>query len=149
MKARRPSDGAAAAPSATRPAAYLAVLALLAFSFMLFQLSVLREIRHTLSTLFTLTPFLFSTVILFIGLGSCAARGVTGTRGVLRWSLAALPVVLLPLFALTLALSRYTMDHTADLFAQVPGSAGGKRGGNVPHLDGGVAAPGHQLGAVG
>ena len=130
MKARRPSDGAAAAPSAPRPAAYLVVLALLAFSFMLFQLSVLREIRHTLSTLFTLTPFLFSTVILFIGLGSCAARSVTGTRGVLRWSLAALPVLLLPLFALTLALSRYTMDHTADLFAQVPGSAGGTGGSN-------------------
>src|SRR5947209_15465972 len=63
---------------------YFLVLALLAFSFMLFQMSVLREIRHTLSTLFTLTPFLFSTVIFFIGVGSCAARQIsTGTRAVL------------------------------------------------------------------
>ena len=92
---------------------------------MLFQLSVLREIRHTLSTLFTLTPFLFSVVILFIGLGSCAARIVdAGTRAVLRFSLAVLPVVLLPLFAVTLVLSRYTMDHTADLFSQVAGATG-------------------------
>ena len=87
---------------------------------MLFQMSVLREIRHTLSTLFTLTPFLFSTVVLFIGLGSWAApRGATGTRVVLRWSVAALPVLLLPLFAITVALSQYTMDHTSDLFTQV------------------------------
>ena len=92
---------------------------------MLFQLSVLREIRHTLSTLFTLTPFLFSTVILFIGFGSCAAAGIgAGTRVVLRFSLAILPVVLLPLFALTLVLSRFTMDHTADLFSQVAGATG-------------------------
>jgi len=109
----------------TRPAEYLVVLSLLAFSFMLFQLSVLREIRHTLSTLFTLTPFLFSTVILFIGLGSCAARLVTtGTGAVLRWSLCVLPLLLLPLFALMLVLSRLTMDHTSDLFSQVAGQAG-------------------------
>jgi predicted membrane-bound spermidine synthase len=94
----------------------------LAFAFMLFQMSVLREIRHTLSTLFTLTPFLFSTVIFFIGLGSWAARQVsTGTRAVLRRSLSVLPVLLLPLFAVTLVLSRYTMDHTSDLFSQVAG----------------------------
>ena len=110
---------------APRPAEYLVVLSLLAFSFMLFQLSVLREIRHTLSTLFTLTPFLFSTVILFIGLGSCAARLVTtGTGAVLRWSLCVLPLLLLPLFALMLVLSRLTMDHTSDLFSQVAGQAG-------------------------
>lgn len=109
----------------TRPAPYLAVLSLLAFSFMLFQLSVLREIRHTLSTLFTLTPFLFSTVIFFIGVGSWLARRVpTGTRAVLRWSLSLLPVLLLPLFGVTLLLSRYTMDHTADLFSQVAGQTG-------------------------
>jgi len=102
---------------------YFVVLSLLAFSFMLFQMSVLREIRHTLSTLFTLTPFLFSTVIFFIGVGSCAARQVsTGTRAVLRWGLTVLPLVLLPLFAFTLALSRYTMDHTSDLFSQVAGT---------------------------
>jgi spermidine synthase len=103
-----------------RPPEYLVVLSLLAFSFMLFQMSVLREIRYTLSTLFTLTPFLFSTVILFIGLGAVAARQASSTAAVLRWSVAALPVLLLPLFALTVALSQSTMDHTADLFAQVP-----------------------------
>ena len=109
----------------TRPGPYLVVLSLLAFAFMLFQLSVLREIRHTLSTLFTLTPFLFSTVIFFIGLGSWLARRLPAdSRAVLRWSLSALPVLLLPLFAVTLLLSRYTMDHTSDLFAQVTGQAG-------------------------
>ncbi len=93
-------------------------------------MSVLREIRYTLSTLFTLTPFLFSTVILFIGLGACAARQASMSTGaVLRWSLAALPVVLLPLFALTVALSQSTMDHTADLFAQVPAIEGQARTG--------------------
>src|SRR5262249_31357652 len=56
---------------------------------------------------------------------SCAAAGVgAGTRTVLRFSLAILPVVLLPLFALTLVLSRFTMDHTADLFSQVAGATG-------------------------
>ncbi|HMH49187.1 MAG TPA: hypothetical protein VK548_03065 [Candidatus Acidoferrum sp.] len=126
MAPRRADAGATALSSTpSRPTEYLVVLSLLAFSFMLFQLSVLREIRHTLSTLFTLTPFLFSTVILFIGLGSCAARLVaTGTRTVLRWSLCVLPVLLLPLFALMLVLSRVTMDHTADLFSQVAGQAG-------------------------
>lgn len=119
-------------PSAPRgrPAEYLIVLSLLAFSFMLFQMSVLREIRHTLSTLFTLTPFLFSAVIFFIGVGSYAARHVSaGTRPVLRWSLAVLPVLLLPLFAVTLALSQLTMDHTSDLFAQVPNVEGQTRTG--------------------
>jgi spermidine synthase len=101
------------------------ILSALAFAFMLFQLSVLREIRHTLSTLFTLTPFLFSTVILFIGLGSCVARLVTtGTGAVLRWSLCVLPVLLVPLFAIMLVLSRLTMDHTSDLFSQIAGQAG-------------------------
>jgi predicted membrane-bound spermidine synthase len=87
---------------------------------MLVQLAVLREIRHTLSTLFTLTPFLFSAVIFFMGIGSWAARRVSAdSRAVLRWGLAALPLLLLPLFALTIALSQASMDHTADLFGQV------------------------------
>ena len=68
---------AASSPTRGQPAEYLIVLSLLAFSFMLFQMSVLREIRHLLSTLFTLTPFLFSAVIFFIGLGSYAARQVS------------------------------------------------------------------------
>lgn len=101
-------------------------------------MSVLREIRHTLSTLFTLTPFLFSAVIFFIGVGSYAARRVsTGTRPVLRFSLAVLPVVLLPLFAVTVALSQLTMDHTSDLFAQAPAIEGRTRTGA------------HYIGAVG
>jgi spermidine synthase len=114
-----------------RPAEYLIVLSLLAFSFMLFQMSVLREIRHTLSTLFTLTPFLFSAVIFFIGVGSLAARRVrAGTGPVLRVSLAVLPLLLLPLFALTVALSQSTMDHTSDLFTQVPAAEGQPRSAN-------------------
>lgn len=121
---------AAPSPPARRPAEYLIVLSLLAFAFMLFQMSVLREIRHTLSTLFTLTPFLFSAVIFFIGVGSYAARHVSaGTQPVLRFSLALLPMLLLPLFALTVGLSQLTMDHTSDLFAQVPAVEGQTRTG--------------------
>ena len=104
-----------------RPAEYLVVLSLLAFSFMLFQMSVLRELRYTLSTLFTLTPFVFSAVIFLIGLGSCVARWVpAGTRGVLRWSVAILPVALLPLFALRW-LCRVREGPPADLFFRVGG----------------------------
>jgi spermidine synthase len=113
------------------------VLSLLAFAFMLFQLGVLREIRHTLSTLFTLTPFLFSAVIFFIGVGSAVARHLSvDSRSVLRWALALLPVLLLPLFALTIALSQSTMDHTADLFTQ------------VPPVDGQAHTPANYIGAV-
>jgi hypothetical protein len=53
---------------------YLVVLGLLALSFMIFQIAVLRELRFQLSTIFTLTPFLFSAVITFIGLGSLPGR---------------------------------------------------------------------------
>ena len=110
------------ASARTQPAEYLAVLSLLAFSFMLFQLSVLRELRYTLSTLFTLTPFVFSAVIFLIGLGSCAGRWVPkGTRAVLRWAVAILPIALLPLFALTLVLSQSAKDHPAELFFRVGG----------------------------
>jgi hypothetical protein len=107
-------------PAPRQPAEYLVVLSLLAFSFMLFQMSVLRELRYTLSTLFTLTPFVFSAVIFLIGLGSWAGRRVpAGTRAVLRWSLAILPIALLPLFALTLMLAQHSKDHPADLFFRV------------------------------
>jgi spermidine synthase len=110
-----------APPSAAKQRVqYLVVLSLLAFSFMLFQMSVLREMRYTLSTLFTLTPFVFSAVIFLIGLGSCAGRYVpVGTRAVLRWGLAILPLALLPLFALTLVLSQHTIIRPADLFFRV------------------------------
>jgi spermidine synthase len=102
-------------------AVYLAVLSLLAFSFMLFQMSVLRELRYTMYTLFTLTPFLFSAVVFLIGLGSCAGLRVSaGTRAVLQWCLVILPIVFLPLFALTVALSQY-MNDRPELLSPVGG----------------------------
>lgn len=81
---------------------YLMILSLLAGSFMIFQIGLLRELRFQLNTIFTLAPFLVSSVIAFIGLGSFAARWVTGDiRRVLRWASASLPLVLLPLFTVT------------------------------------------------
>lgn len=41
----------------------IGILYLLALSFMLYQIAILRELRFQLTTLFTLTPFLFSSVI--------------------------------------------------------------------------------------
>ena len=80
----------------------LIVLSLLAASFMIFQVAVLRELRFQLNTIFTLAPFLFSSVIMFIGLGSLAAGWITSRlQAVLRWSVAILPLALLPLFAVT------------------------------------------------
>ncbi len=92
--------------------AYLTVLALLALSFMVFQIAVLRELRFQLSTIFTLTPFLFSSVIAFIGLGSlCAGRITWSSRRVLCWGVASLPVVVLLAFALTLLVAQAAVDH--------------------------------------
>ena len=87
---------------ARRRRMYLVVLSLLAASFMIFQVGVLRELRFQLNTIFTLAPFLFSSVIAFIGLGSLAARWITGGLDrILRWGVAILPLALLPLFATT------------------------------------------------
>ncbi len=93
---------------------YLAVLSLLALSFMIFQIAVLRELRFQLSTIFTLTPFLFSSVIAFIGLGSLAAGRVTwASRQLLQWGAALLPVLLLVAFAVMLIVAQSTVDHGA------------------------------------
>ncbi len=82
---------------------YLTILSILAASFMVFQIGVLRELRFQLNTIFTLAPFLFSSVIAFIGLGSYASRWFRGDlERVLRWAAAILPLILLPLFAITI-----------------------------------------------
>lgn len=107
---------------------YLAVLSLLALSFMIFQIAVLRELRFQLSTIFTLTPFLFSSVIAFIGLGSLFAGRVTWVaERVLTWGAALLPIVLLLAFALTVLVAQSTIDHTSAAFSTYsnqPGTAG-------------------------
>ncbi len=85
---------------------------------MIFQIAVLRELRFQLSTIFTLTPFLFSSVVVFIGLGSLAAgRLRSGSRTILRWSAVILPAVLLPLFALMILVAQGTIDHASEGFA--------------------------------
>src|SRR5262249_13374366 len=84
-------------------AVYYSTISLLAMAFMLFQLSILRELRFQLTTLFTLTPFLFSSVIFFISLGSLAAQRVRKNADrVLRLGILVLPAILLPAFALML-----------------------------------------------
>lgn len=85
---------------------HLLNLSLLAMSFMLFQVALLRELRFQLTTLFTLTPFLFSSVILWIALGSLAAAKIRShVRTVLRWSLLVLPLLALPLFAASIGIA--------------------------------------------
>jgi spermidine synthase len=82
---------------------YLLVLSLLAAAFMVFQIGVLRELRFQLNTIFTLAPFLFSSVIMFIGLGSLSSRWIKGDiKRVLRWAVAILPLILIPLFTITI-----------------------------------------------
>jgi predicted membrane-bound spermidine synthase len=85
---------------------YLLNLSLLAVSFMLFQVALLRELRFQLTTLFTLTPFLFSSVILWIALGSLAASRIrSGVRDVLRRCLLVLPLLAIPLFAASIGIA--------------------------------------------
>jgi spermidine synthase len=82
---------------------YLTILSLFAAAFMIFQIGVLRELRFQLNTIFTLAPFLFSSVIAFIGLGSLTSRWIKGDiKRVLRWAVTILPLILLPLFAVTI-----------------------------------------------
>jgi spermidine synthase len=93
----------------------LATLGLLAISFMLFQIALLRELRFQLMTLFTLTPFLFSTVILCIALGSsCATRIRFPSRRLLRWIVLILPLLVLPLFASGMGVAQGIIDRSSD-----------------------------------
>lgn len=86
----------------------LALLCCLAVSFMLFQIALLRELKFQLTTLFTLTPFLFSSVVVWIALGSlCAGRIGSGSRTVLRWSTLLLPLLVLPLFAASIGIAHH------------------------------------------
>lgn len=88
---------------------FLVILSLLASSFMIFQIGVLRELRFQLNTIFTLAPFLFSSVLAFIGLGSLSARWISGSmHRVLRWGALLLPLLLLPLFGITLLIATAT-----------------------------------------
>lgn len=107
-----------AAASAPRRWEYLAILCLLAASLMIFQIAVLRELRFQLTTLFTLTPFLFSSVIAFVGFGSLAASRITvGSHTTLRRTTLVLPLILLPMFALTIAVAQATVDHASPSLA--------------------------------
>jgi hypothetical protein len=77
-------------------------------SFMLFQIALLRELRFQLTTIFTLTPFLFSSVILWIALGSLAATRVSsGSRNVLRICVLSLPLLVMPLFASSIGIAHH------------------------------------------
>ena len=92
---------------------------------MLFQIGVLRELRFQLSSIFTLTPFLFSSVGVLIGLGSLAAKRLElSTQTLLRRTVAALPVAVLPLFAMTILVAQATISHSSSAFdySQATGS---------------------------
>jgi hypothetical protein len=105
-------------PGESRPASVvssLAVLSILAMSFMLYQIALLRELRFQLMTLFTLAPFLFSSVIACIAAGSlCARRLGDGSERLLRRSIIALPVISLPVFALSMAIAQYCIRMGKD-----------------------------------
>jgi predicted membrane-bound spermidine synthase len=109
MHGQAPSSGKA-------PATYLAVLSLLAAAFMLFQLAVLRELRFQLTTSFSLTPFLFSSIIFFIAIGSLFATRIQATsQRVLRIGVLLLPAILLPVFALMLLSAHGQIDPSERL----------------------------------
>ena len=85
---------------------YLFILSAMAAGCMIFQIAMLRELRFQLNTIFTLAPFLFSSVIFFLGMGSLAARWVkVSLHRVLRWGVAILPLALIPAFAVAIALA--------------------------------------------
>ncbi len=91
---------------APAPRVYLIILSLLAASFMVFQIAILRELRFQLNTIFTLAPFLFSSVLILIGLGSLSARRIKGSgHRVLRWCVTILPLLPLPLLAATVLIA--------------------------------------------
>src|SRR5262249_25164735 len=97
----------ASKPARSGRPTYLTILGLLAVSFMIFQIAVLRELRFQLSTIFTLTPFLFSSVVAFLGLGSLiAGRIQSASRQVLWWASVLLPLLLLASFALMLLVAQ-------------------------------------------
>jgi hypothetical protein len=98
------------------PATYLVVLSLLAAAFMLFQLAILRELRFQLATNFSLTPFLFSSVIFFIAIGSLfAARIGANSEKILRLGILLLPTILLPAFSLMLLSAHGQIDPSERL----------------------------------
>ena len=112
---------------------YLGILALLAAAFMVYQIALLRELRFQLTTLFTLTPFLFSTVVFCIALGSLAAsRLSSGTLETLRWGAAILPLVLIFSFAMTLRIAQAFVMRDPGRF--VVRAEGGLPGGGDAYL---------------
>jgi hypothetical protein len=114
--------------SSQRRKTYLGILCLLAFSFMVFQIAILRELRFQLTTLFTLTPFLFSAVIVCIALGSlCASRIRSRSRDVLRWGALVLPILVPLLFAATIVVAQRMLDPNSSRFkyGQTSGVSGG------------------------
>lgn len=117
------TETAGSIPVGARRPAYLGILALLAVSFMLYQIALLRELRYQLTTLFTLTPFLFSTVVFSMALGSLVADRLSAKAfAVLRGSVALLPIVMLGSFAATLVVAQDCVGTGSGRFV---GSAGG------------------------
>jgi spermidine synthase len=92
---------------------YLTVLFLLAFSFMVYQVAVLRELRFQLNTLFTITPFLFSAVVILIGAGSLSARFFRNTLKILKIVVLLMPLIAMPLFMNSILITQQVVDHTS------------------------------------
>ena len=137
MEDQQPMDEAVAV--AKGRGRYLTTLFLLAVSFMLFQMAVLRELRFQLSALFTLTPFLFSSVIVAIGLGSLGAGWLKGTgTTALRRTVGILPLIFVPVFVLMVGVAQKLVDRGTLL--NIAAKAGTGDTTRVAHLDG-VAIP--------
>jgi len=111
-----PAAPPAADPNVSRRM-YVGILCMLALSFMLFQIAILRELRFQLTTLFTLTPFLFSSVIVCIAMGSLFAGRIRGrSHEVLRWSMLLLPLLTPALFAATLGTAHALVSPDSSRF---------------------------------
>ncbi len=86
-----------------------------AFTLMLFQIALLRELRYQVSAYYTLAPFLFSAVVVFIGLGSLLSRLVRRTDLIARGTIALLPSLMLIAYGATILIARMTVDRTTEM----------------------------------
>ena len=89
---------------------WLRTLLVLAFSFMLYQIGILRELRFQLSAYYTLAPFLFSAVVVLIGLGSFAAKPIKNSVPWLKGAMLLLPVIFMPAYGMMIYIARTTIN---------------------------------------
>ncbi len=94
---------------------YRRLILVSAFALMLFQIALLRELRYQVSAYYTLAPFLFSAVVVFIGLGSLLSRLVRRTDLIAKATIGVLPSLMLAAYGATILIARMTVDRTQEM----------------------------------